>query len=309
MGINNWVAHTMLAMHREEGFAPGEQVGVAGRQTVFLPNAFICNVAECYGMDAEAVSASLTRAAVDMETRRTRGNISDAGFFETLFQLRLTSIDSSDYEAANTVLDLNEYFDPSLTSNLLGQCELVYDGGSLDNVFDPATAIKNLASMLAPGGRIVNWVCASNWPGAFAMVSPEWLYAFYSLNNFRDIRIYLVTIPEDGANWPNPSARFFRYSPYFTRSSDWNPLRAVQADPGHPAFVLAVAKTTQVRLPNEWKNPMQSHYLTEQDLDWRVRTSPDGELDITFDEREDTAAVGRPFDSDHFRYVGTLRGF
>jgi hypothetical protein len=168
----------------------------------------------------------------------------------------------------------------------------------------------NLASLLDSGGRIVNWVCASNWPGAFCMVSCEWLLSFYAINGFKNIRVYWFHPISDGSNWPNLSAEIWRFNPSFTRRSDYNPYQAAMKESSHPGFVLAVAEVGEKKLPTEWKVPMQSHYLGGSYKDWRVDYEHVPGLPLAFQPgSENFTPATNPIDSDHYEYCGILKGF
>jgi len=104
--------------------------------------------------------------------------------------MKTFSFYATSYENAEVILDLNKPFNSQMSTQQLNRFDGLFDGGCLDNVWNPAQSQMNLASLLHSGGRIVNWVSASNWPGAFCMVSCEWLLSFYAINGFQNIRVY-----------------------------------------------------------------------------------------------------------------------
>lgn len=309
MGFNSWVTHVLCAMQQERACHSGALMALGGRQSVFLTKHQVAAIAKGYGVPRERLELLLADTEVDMETLRTRGGVTDRTYVKALVNASTFSFDATAYEHADSVLDLNRAFDSQGAQGVLSSADIVYDGGCLDNVFDPQMALRNLCSLLKPGGRIVNWACASNWPGAYAMVSPEWLLSFYAINGFSEIRVY-VAIPLSGpGSWPNLDVALFRYSPQFTRDAAWDPWAAMQKDPGHPCFVLAVAQTSHSLAPLEWKTPMQSHYLTGGLHDWR-----DDYVEATgLPPRFTTAGMGSdvpgpPYGSDHFEFSGVLPG-
>jgi 2-polyprenyl-3-methyl-5-hydroxy-6-metoxy-1,4-benzoquinol methylase len=61
------------------------------------------------------------------------------------------AVDVSPYEGAEVIHDLNQ----PLPDRLRGTADFIVDGSVLDNVFDPATGLRNLTEMLRPGGRLL----------------------------------------------------------------------------------------------------------------------------------------------------------
>ena len=70
--------------------------------------------------------------------------------FGWLFILKLHAVDISDFEGAGIIVDLNEPLPPHLEAT----CDLLVDGSTLDNIFNPTQGLRNLARMLKPGGRL-----------------------------------------------------------------------------------------------------------------------------------------------------------
>lgn len=180
----------------------------------------------------------------------------------------------------------------------------------MDNVWNPAQAQMNLASLLKSKGRIINWASASNWPGAFCMISCEWLLSFYAINKFENIRVYWVHPIEDDSRWPNLSAEVWRYKPYFTRRKDYDPYDAALTGSSHPGFVLAVAEVSEPKSPSQWLMPMQSHYLGANYRDWREDYLHTEGLPFAFEKMADFyERLSAPINSDHYEFCGVLRGF
>ena len=311
MGFNSWVTHVLLSSAQEVNWGVGSTLGLGGRQSVFMSPSEIVELARGYGVAESQLSALSESSERDHDTLRSRGHVPDSVYVNALLGMNTKSFDATKYENADAVLDLNRSFAEQSSGGLVGSLDAIYDGGCLDNVFDPAMALKNLTSCLKPGGRILNWACASNWPGAYCMVSPEWLLSFYSLNRFRNVRVYLFQPVSDASKWPNLTANVYRYSPHFTRSLDWDPWAATQQAPGHPAFVIAVADTSSALPPNDWEVPMQSHYLGGDMKDWRDMYEEVADLPFDFIEGAvgDREVPATPFGSDHYTFKGVLRGF
>ena len=82
-------------------------------------------------------------------------------FFETLGATRVDSLDNSDFEGAKLVHDLNQ----PLPADWKERFDVVYDGGTLEHVFNFPTALRNAMELLKPGGRLFIQTCANNLCG------------------------------------------------------------------------------------------------------------------------------------------------
>src|SRR5262249_37722910 len=114
--------------------------------------------------------------------------ISDATFFGLLGVKLIRAIDHSDFEGADIILDLNE----PIGNELAGTVEFLYGGSVLDNIFDPATYIKNVARLLAPNGRVIDQNLGSFHYHPYVITAPAWYFDYFVLNSFTDCKIYFV---------------------------------------------------------------------------------------------------------------------
>jgi SAM-dependent methyltransferase len=90
------------------------------------------------------------------------------------------SMDASGYEEASLTHDLNQVIPEELNERF----DLVFDGGTLEHVFDFPTAIRNCMRMLRPGGRFVSVTIPNNWCGhGFYQFSPELFFRVFSEEN------------------------------------------------------------------------------------------------------------------------------
>ena len=102
------------------------------------------------------------------------------GIFNLLGCKDLQSLDFSDYEGARLQHDLNEQI-PEKWKNAF---DLVFDGGTLEHVFNFPQAIKNCMEMVKPGGHFISITPANNQMGhGFYQFSPELLYRIFSKQN------------------------------------------------------------------------------------------------------------------------------
>lgn len=99
------------------------------------------------------------------------------------------SLDISDYEGATHIGDLGA---PMVLPRTY---DTIIDAGSLEHVFDVATAFRNLIAFTATGGRIVHVLPVNNLSGhGFWQFSSDLIYALYSAENgFSDTRVYYAS--------------------------------------------------------------------------------------------------------------------
>jgi hypothetical protein len=99
------------------------------------------------------------------------------------------SVDASNYEGANIVCDMNE----PLPSSLFRRYDFVYDGGTLEHIYNYPLALENVAALLQSNGILLSTSPANNEPGhGFYQLSPELIYSAFPAFGLEVIRIYLV---------------------------------------------------------------------------------------------------------------------
>lgn len=106
--------------------------------------------------------------------------LQDDGYAETLMRGlgfgKMESIDFSDYEGASILHDLNRRPPEALER----QFDLIFDGGTVEHVFDVPTALQGIFRMLRPGGRFVSANGLSGWHGhGMYQFSPELVWTFW----------------------------------------------------------------------------------------------------------------------------------
>ena len=102
------------------------------------------------------------------------------------------SLDASTYEGATRVHDLNE----PVPAAWHEQFDLVFDGGTLEHVFNFTTALRNCMQMVRPQGRFVSVTMPNNWCGhGFYQFSPELFYrALSPENGFSVVEMYFADL-------------------------------------------------------------------------------------------------------------------
>jgi hypothetical protein len=98
------------------------------------------------------------------------------------------SMDFSSYEGASVVHDLNK----PVPKELHGQFDIVFDGGTLEHVFDFPTAIRGAMELVRVGGRFVTVTMLNNFCGhGFYQFSPELFFRVLSPENgFSVVEMY-----------------------------------------------------------------------------------------------------------------------
>ncbi len=101
----------------------------------------------------------------------------------------VSSIDFSDYETPTYTGDLNVPIDLGL------DFDTVIDSGSLEHVFDIASAFRNLIRFCRVGGRIMHILPVNNLNGhGFWQFSSDLIYTLYSQENgFEDTQVWYAS--------------------------------------------------------------------------------------------------------------------
>ena len=185
MGLLAPVAEFILSEHSYKKIE-GEVLFI-GRQTTFLDQHSLGLLLKKYQITAQIPGD------VEIDTSTMGGRqgkfITDKYFMKTLGVQNLRFIDVSDYEGADIVSDLGYPVD----SSLHGQFDFIYNGGCLDNMFNPAGAMANFSKMLKPGGRVVCMESASSYNSPYLIYSPGWFFDYYVTNGFSDCKVYVCS--------------------------------------------------------------------------------------------------------------------
>jgi SAM-dependent methyltransferase len=147
------------------------------------------------------------------ETRRSFARRFRAGppwfidpYLEALGARELHALDVSGYEGADVIHDLNEPVPDELDERF----DVVFDGGSLEHVFDVPTALRSYMRMVRRGGRLILLTMANGHCGhGFYQFSPELFFRVLSEpNGYAVERLELVdedptfTRPVAGVSFP-----------------------------------------------------------------------------------------------------------
>ena len=123
-------------------------------------------------------------------------------FAESIFQAlgakEISSLDASSYQNAEFIHDMNLPIPDSLKNRF----DVVYDGGSLEHVFNAPVALKNCMEMVKPGGWLLLHVPANNWFGhGFYQFSPDFFYRALSGENGFEIERMIAHRAGSRGHW------------------------------------------------------------------------------------------------------------
>jgi SAM-dependent methyltransferase len=228
MGLFSQLAVLLLREHRHRPIT-GSILSI-GRQTIFFSPEQAAALVE-----RELGAAAVRRTDLEIDTQ-TRGSgrgrfVTDRSFYSLFSEADYKCLDVSGYEGADLVADLCQ----PLPASIDARFDFIIDGSTLDNVFDPATAIRNLTRLLKPGGRIFQTNHAARRHNVYVGFSLSWFHDYYAINDFADCQVYLAQYEE-----PRTENRwdFYHYEPmrddgsrvsYFGQDSYYYPWREAMA--------------------------------------------------------------------------------
>lgn len=184
MSITRHLAEMMLVEHRHRPIVG--QILLLGRQTVWMTVDEAEALVERMGLK---IRPQAFREVSTIPNQFGRDLISDASFFSLFTDADVKACDVSDRENADFIFDLAH----GVPADLLGRFDFVYNGSVLDNVFDPATCIRNVARMLKPSGVTFGYEGIAHSGAAYLKFSPEWFFDFFAINGFADCQVFTAT--------------------------------------------------------------------------------------------------------------------
>lgn len=136
-------------------------------------------------------------------------NVTPESFFAALGFSTVESLDVSDTEGAQIVLDLNAAGTPE---TLMGRCDVLFDGGTLEHVFHLPNALARCADMIKDGGSFVHIGPLNNYADhGFYQFSATFWFDWFAANGWRVVESVLVRLPS--YNQPEPSAWSYSFLP------------------------------------------------------------------------------------------------
>jgi hypothetical protein len=243
MAIPAPLAEFILAEHQ---FRPlSGNILSLGRQTILFDENVLDRL-----LDGRSIPRLSKDAQIDEKTTEARQSpemnfITDDSFYRSFSKARYDVLDVSDYEGATIIDDLCKPLPPELA----GRFDFIFNGSVLDNIFDPAAALRNISLMLKPNGRVIHIEMASNLAFEYLIYSPDWFLDYYVANGFSDCKIYICTFRNVDELKYGP----WRVFSYYPRSGAGCSLREVVTD--HAVLVVVAeknAESTWDRSPIQW---------------------------------------------------------
>ncbi len=114
------------------------------------------------------------------------------------------SVDVSDFEGCTHLLDLNV---AELPPGLRERYSLVYDGGTLEHVFDTRAALRNIFGLLCTDGVVAHASPVNGWvEHGFYQFSPTFFVDYYHANGWSPLGAYLLNLRGGGRATVHPYA-------------------------------------------------------------------------------------------------------
>jgi len=184
MGIPRGSARLLMEEGKRRAF--GGTLLQLGRSSIYFTGAELDRWARLHqyplrGGIAETLSHDPRLAA--------QGCIDDKTFFGRLGFDQVRASDINTWEGADHIFDLNQ----TIPAELAGAFDVVFETGTIVQIFDLPHVLENLHRLLAPGGRIIHCAVPSNnhMDLGFYMLSPTFFSDYYAANRYRIETIYL----------------------------------------------------------------------------------------------------------------------
>lgn len=157
-----------------------------GRQALYMEQRDMIAILERF--NAPYVKSDVQNIFETTRAKEFKFNFAEP-FFEILGAKNVTSIDASGYEGATIIHDMNK----PVPEDLQNKFSVLFDGGTLEHIFNFPTAIENCMKMLETGGRFISVAPANNFFGhGFYQFSSELFYRIFTEDNgFRIDKVFL----------------------------------------------------------------------------------------------------------------------
>jgi SAM-dependent methyltransferase len=248
MAITRHVAEFILAEHRFRKISG--KILLLGRQVIFLTPDQAQSLVEKCGVK---VRSEARIEYEKMPVGREKGFISDVSFFSLFSDATVEACDITDAEGADIIFDLSG--EPP--SQMIGVYDFIYNGSVLDNVFDPAACIRNVARMMKPDGVVLHYEGAVHFGLAYLRFTPDWFFDFYAINGFADFQSYLCTLEDFHASpWS-----VFEWSAYVRDNASWQLTMPMKYS--GEGLIIAIAQNSPSA--GFLETPIQNIYRPNQD--------------------------------------------
>lgn len=188
MGLTRSSLRFLTWQHKKKPFSG--RILTLGRLGVHARFSEMISILESEGLQPFPVSESEKYTNIPAWKSGPFGNFTcDRAFFRALANCEVETMDVSAYENPEHVWDLNQ----PIPDSLVGQFDLVIDGGTMEHVFDVRQTLRNISKLLKVGGRVIHCSPATNWgEHGFYQFSPTLFYDYYSANGFQGHDCFIV---------------------------------------------------------------------------------------------------------------------
>jgi SAM-dependent methyltransferase len=174
MGISPY-AVGMLAKHHGDGlFREGRDALTLGKQQIHnldLCNRFLktANLPLIHTTDISSGDKDLFVGALGFQS--------------------VSSLDASTFEGADICHDMNL----PVSESHFCRFDLIFNGGTIEHIFDLKMALSNIHNMLRVGGIIIHGAPSNNHVDhGFYQLSPTFFFDYYSVNNYDILKCFFV---------------------------------------------------------------------------------------------------------------------
>jgi len=195
MAIDRGTARLLLEEHRQRPF--DGSVLQLGRQTVLFSERQLRAWAEVTPVVLHCIPRERLGGMRDGNGATGR-RLDDEVFFKLLGFGEVQSCDVSPYEGATLLADLNQPVTPAMQ----GRFDMIFNGGTLEHIFDMRAALANVHKMLRVGGRAIHIAPSSNTiDHGFYSISPTLFDDYYSANHYSILTLYLFECHSWTGEW------------------------------------------------------------------------------------------------------------
>ena len=161
------------------------RTGTIGRQALFVGPHRVRRLLERHGLPTSGLGAAFEAAPGLLDP-----------LLKGLGAEEVVAIDASAYEGADIVHDLNQ----PIPDELHQRFTTLFDGGTLEHVFDVPTALRSYLQMVEVGGTLIIHTMANNYLGhGFYQFSPELFFRVLAPENGYEVE--RVVLMENDLLW------------------------------------------------------------------------------------------------------------
>lgn len=150
-------------------------------------------------MDSSQIAEALKSESYRFNTSRVHRSLYEA------LGLEVKALDASNFENADIIHNLNT------TPLVFDTYDIIFDGGTLEHVFDIPNALKFIHRNLKVNGIVIHNIPSHNHVDhGFYMFSPTFLHDYYSQNNYSILEHYIY---EYDLGNPRRRVKVYSYKP------------------------------------------------------------------------------------------------